>query len=83
MQQTLHTIETFEHNTQRKKILKMLKNQDFVPTASLRLFAYQYNARIKELREGKENNIIYNIISTKQDGKHGFSLYRWKYGKGG
>lgn len=63
------TIHTFQRKSQRDRIYDMLQNNDFVPTAALRLFAYQYNARIKELREiyGQDR-----IIACRQDGKYGF-----------
>ena len=65
------TINTFNHTNQRDRILQMLKDHDFVSTSSLRLFAYQYNARIKELRVEFGHD---KIISCKQDGVFGF---RW------
>ena len=55
--------------SQRNRILDLLKKRDFVPTAELRLFSYQYNARIKELRDRG-----WTILKHKKDGKHGFIL---------
>lgn len=65
------TINTFQRMSQRDRILQMLKSRDFVPTAALRLFAYQYNARIKELRTQFGHD---KIQSVRQDGVCGF---RW------
>lgn len=62
-------IGNFEHKAQRKKILDLLNKKDFVPTAVLRQFAYQYNARIFELREKG-----YIIKAEKIDNRHGFRL---------
>ena len=58
-----------DHSCQRIRILKLLKTNDWVATSELRLFSYQYNARIFELRAKG-----YNIISSKQEGKCGFRL---------
>lgn len=69
MQQTLICYNT--HDGQRGRILEMLRTHDFVPTASLRLFAYQYNARIFELRKAG-----HDIESCRQDGVVGFRLCR-------
>ena len=54
---------------QRKRILNLLRKNEFVPTAQLRLFSYQYNARIYELRKAG-----WHILATKQDGRYGFEL---------
>lgn len=59
----------FTHQTQRDKILKLLIDNDFVSTAQLRLFAYQYNARIYELRKSG-----FDIKTARKDGKWGFTL---------
>ena len=48
---------------QRKRILKLLNENLFVPTAQMRLVAYQYNARIHELR--KEGYQIRSIRTPK------------------
>jgi len=65
----LFDTEIKRHDNQRDTILNLLKKHDFVPTARLRLFAYQYNTRIFELRR-----IWYNIISLSQNGKRGYKL---------
>ena len=52
-----------EHIDQRKRILKLLRDNDFVPTAQLRLIAYQYNARIYELR--KKGYVIKSVKTPK------------------
>jgi len=58
------------YHNQRSRILELLQKNKFVPTAQLRLIAYQYNSRLHELR--KQNH---NIISTKdEEGRWGFKL---------
>ena len=58
-----------ETQTQRERIKQLLLKHRFVPTAALRLFAYQYNTRIFELR--KEG---WPIQRAREDGKCGFTL---------
>lgn len=70
------TLDTFDDkHKQKERILKLFKLSEFVPTAALRLIAYQYNARIYELRKAG-----YHIVSDKEDGKCGFRLvgYDWR-----
>jgi hypothetical protein len=61
------------HSSQRNKILDLLINNDFVKTSYLlnEVKAYQYNARIKELR--KEG---YNIVSDRYNGVFGFKIIK-------
>lgn len=67
MQQTI--LEYDDKCRQRDRILTLLKRNEFVSTAELRLIAYQYNARIYELRA-----LGYVINSTHINGKYGFML---------
>lgn len=72
MQTTLsryEKVKTDEKSDQRKRILELLLNNDFVATATLRLFAYQYNARIYELRRKG-----WIIKSMRKDNKCGFTI---------
>lgn len=66
------------YHSQRQKILKLLKRNEFVPTSWLTSFAPQYNARIYELRHGKHNGFCYLIISVRNDGKYGYRLEGWR-----
>ena len=70
-------LESFDDkHVQKVRILKLFQISDFVPTAALRIIAYQYNARIYELRKSG-----YHIVSDKEDGKCGFRLVGWNYKK--
>lgn len=64
--------------SQRTLILHLLKKNDFVSTASLRIIAYQYNARIFELRNGLHDNTQYHIESVRNNNKYGFVLCGWR-----
>lgn len=57
------------HITQRSIMLKLFIQLDFVPSGMLRTFAYQYNARIYELRR-----LGYVIKATKKDGVFGYIM---------
>jgi hypothetical protein len=60
---------------QRERILQMLLKGEFVPTAVFRVFAYQYNARILELRRGMHDGHEYDIRSMRDEqGRCGFKL---------
>jgi len=67
------TINTFHKKSQSDRIWDMLQKNDFVSTASLRLFAYQYNARIKELRELYGHD---SIVACKQEGVYGIRMVK-------
>lgn len=71
MQQTLELWNP--RHTQRNKILTLLKSKNFVSTSVLRMVAYQYNARIKELR-----SMGYVIESCRNMGRSGFKLLGWR-----
>jgi hypothetical protein len=58
-----------EHKSQRNRMIELFESKPFVSTAELRLFSYQYNARIFELRQ-----LGYSIFKAKQNGKCGFCL---------
>lgn len=64
-----------QSNSQRQRILEMLLDHPIVLSAELRLFAYQYNARIYELRKGMHDGLEYNIISLRDEkGRSGYKL---------
>ena len=65
-------------NSQREQILKLLHKNNFVRTSHLRIIAYQYNARIYELRRGIHNNKLYDIRACREEGIHGFKLLGWR-----
>jgi len=65
MQQTLELFD--ERTAQRERILELLKKNNFVKTSTLRIIAYQYNARIFELRQ-----IGYIIESCRENNICGF-----------
>ena len=60
-----------DHSTQREKIIELLTKNNFVPTYVLLniVHAYQYNARIKELRQ-----LGHNIVSIRYNGVFGFKI---------
>lgn len=61
--------------SQCKTILKLLRHTDIVLTQQLRMFAYQYNARIYQLRRGHYDGKKYLIEPCKDDqGRCGFRL---------
>lgn len=63
------------HSSQREKILQLLQTGCFVSTASLRLFSYQYNARLYELRRGRHDGICYHIVKERDElGRCGFRM---------
>ena len=64
-------LEVYESRSgQRQRMLNLLKSFEFIPTAMLRQFSYQYNARIFELRK-----MGYEIIAMKdENGRCGFML---------
>lgn len=64
--------------SQRDRILALLKKKDWVPTSVLRQMAYQYNARILELRRGLHDDKAYDIQSVRQDDKYGYVLQGWR-----
>ena len=55
------------YQIQRKRVLNLLRNMQFVPTYMIKQAASQYNARIYELRR-----MGFDIKSTWKDGKKGF-----------
>jgi len=60
------------HRCQRERIIALLRRKGYVYTQELvKAGIYQYNARIKELRE-----LGYGIISQKRDGKFGFLMVK-------
>ena len=61
-----------KHNTQCSKMLKAFKDREWVSTAYLRSFAYQYNARILELRTGKFDGKNHYIKAEKCGKLNGF-----------
>lgn len=63
--------------SQRQKILNLLRKNNFVRTSHLRIIAYQYNARIYELRKGMHDNLFYDIRSCRENSIHGFKLLGW------
>jgi len=71
---TTETILVSNREQQRIKILKVLKSRLFVPTAYLSTIAYQYNARIYELRHGLHDGTMYKIKSIKQNDSWGYGL---------
>ena len=62
-----------DHSTQREKIVELLEKNEFVPTSILLnvVHAYQYNARIKELRQ-----LGHNIVSIRYNGVFGFKIVK-------
>ena len=59
-----------ERKSQEKRILKLLRSQDIVKTAELRLFTYNHTARISNLR--KKGYIIESVKDEK--GRYGYRL---------
>lgn len=75
----INEVEGNNRKSQCKTILKLLKAQDFVKTATLRMFSYQYNARIYELRRGLYDGKEYLINKAKDHlNNYGFVLLGWK-----
>lgn len=70
MQLTIATfdIEQKMRQTHADRILKLLRENDFVPTAALRLFSYNHTARIAELRDRGY------VIKSEKSPKCGFRL---------
>jgi hypothetical protein len=64
--------------SQCKTILKLFKQNDVVLTQQLRMFAYQYNARIYQLRRGLYDGKKYLIEKCKDElDRCGFKLLGW------
>lgn len=57
------------------KILKLLKTHHFVPSRAFQEFTLSHTRRIKDLRDGKYNGIMYKIESCKnKEGVYGYKL---------
>lgn len=66
------TMSAYDERTeQRTRILELFEQLGFVPTSVLRMVAYQYNARIFELRRPPFN---YNIVRANENGRCGFRM---------
>lgn len=67
------TIEIYDsHKSQRERILSLLRLNGYAYTKDLiGLGIYQYNARIKELRDDG-----HNIVSCKLNGCFGFEIQK-------
>jgi hypothetical protein len=69
------TKRKLQSNSQCQRILEKLRSQDFVSSAELRLFAYQYNTRIFELRKGFHDGIEHKIKSVRdKKGRTGYTM---------
>jgi len=78
MLQHLTLLDEPKHKTQRAAMLRLLNENDFVASVTLSRISLQYNARIKELRDGLHNGRKYTIVSAKVNDKYGYMLMGWQ-----